>query len=431
MRQTATFPVPTQFREKLNQWLADYSPACVLDSNSHTGQSYPEGIEYDLLAAAGEVASIAPNQEPFVALNRFHQSQKDWLFGYFSYDLKNHIEALTSDNKDVIRAPEMQFFCPETVLFVKEGTLTIASLLKEPALIFKEIDQAVAKTDALQLSVKPYPRISHAQYIRALIGLKHHIQIGDIYEVNFCQEFLADVNIAAPLKLWNNLVAHSPTPFSAYFQYNHIHVMCASPERYLKKTGDQLISQPIKGTAKRGSTAEEDELIKKELQSSIKERAENIMIVDLVRNDLSKVATKNSVQVNELCGIYTFPQVHQQISTVSAQMKKNLPLSEAFKSTFPMGSMTGAPKVRAMELIEQYESYKRGLYSGAVGYITPEGDFDFNVIIRSMIYNSKTEQLSFSVGGAITSKSNPEEEYEESLLKAKAIREVLSLLDKH
>ena len=431
MRQTATFTVPTQFRVKLNQWLENHSPVCVLDSNTHTGQCYPEGIEYDLIAAAGEIASIAPNQQPFEALDAFHEAQKDWLFGYFSYDLKNHLEALTSEKEDVIQAPEMQFFCPETVIFVKEGSLTIASLGKEPELVFKEIDQTIVHTDALQLSVKPHPRISHAQYIRALLSLKHHIQIGDIYEVNFCQEFLADVNISAPLKLWNNLIEHSPTPFSAYFQYNHIHLMCASPERYLKKIGDQLLSQPIKGTAKRGSTADEDELIKKELQSSVKERAENVMIVDLVRNDLSKVASKNSVQVNELCGIYTFPQVHQQISTVSAQMKKNLPLSDAFKSTFPMGSMTGAPKVRAMELIEQYESYKRGLYSGAVGYITPEGDFDFNVIIRSMIYNSSAEQLSFSVGGAITSKSNPEHEYEESLLKAKAIREVLSRLDKH
>jgi para-aminobenzoate synthetase component 1 len=202
-------------------------------------------------------------------------------------------------------------------------------------------------------------------------------------------------------------------------------LLSASPERFIKKVGKKIISQPIKGTARRGANEEEDKQIKHHLFNDPKERAENIMIVDLVRNDLSRTADKGSVIVEELCGIYTFPQVHQMISTVVSELREDVHFIEAIRQCFPMGSMTGAPKVRAMKLIEKYESTKRGLFSGAVGYITPEGDFDFNVVIRSILYNARNHYLSFMVGGAITMQAEAEKEYEECMLKAKAIMRVL------
>ena len=198
-------------------------------------------------------------------------------------------------------------------------------------------------------------------------------------------------------------------------------IFSGSPERFLKKVGSKLISEPIKGTAKRGLTKTEDEELIKSLVSDPKERAENVMIVDLVRNDLSKIATKNSVQVEELCQIYSFETVHQMISRISCDIKESASFTEIIKATFPMGSMTGVPKIRAMELIEEHESFKRGVYSGSIGYIKPNGDFDFNVVIRSLVYNRKNNYLSCSVGGAITIQSDPEKEYEECLIKVKRI----------
>lgn len=210
-----------------------------------------------------------------------------------------------------------------------------------------------------------------------------------------------------------------------FLKLNDKYLMSASPERYIKKEGTKIISQPIKGTAKREDDFILDSILKNNLVTDQKERSENVMIVDLVRNDLSQTATKGSVKVEELCKIYTFDQVHQMISTVTSQVAENTHPIDIIKSTFPMGSMTGAPKISAMKIIETLEETKRGLYSGAVGYISPSGDFDFNVVIRSILYNASNKYVSYSVGGAITAKSDPLNEYEECLLKAKAMRTVL------
>ena len=252
-----------------------------------------------------------------------------------------------------------------------------------------------------------------------------HIHRGDIYEANFCQEFYADDTILNPLETYNHLNSISKPPFATFLKLYDKYVLSASPERYIKKKGDKLISQPIKGTAKRSLDLEEDKLLKKALKNDDKERSENIMIVDLVRNDLSKTARKGSVKVKELCQVYTFEQVHQMISTVVSKIKKNVHPIDVLKTTFPLGSMTGVPKISAMRIIEDLEETKRGFYSGSVGYITPKGDFDFNVIIRSILYNATQKYVSYSVGGAITAKSNPLKEYEECLIKAKAMREAL------
>ena len=203
-------------------------------------------------------------------------------------------------------------------------------------------------------------------------------------------------------------------------------MLSASPERYIKKEDDLIISQPINGTAKRFLDPIEDEKSKSQLAFDPKERAENIMVTDLVRNDLSRTAQKGSVKVEELCVIYSFEQVHQMISTITSKLDRQYAGVDVIKTTFPMGSMTGTPKVSVMKIIEELEETKRGLYSGAVGYFTPNGDLDFNVVIRSILYNQENKYASFSVGSAITSLSIPEKEYEECLIKANAMREVLS-----
>ena len=253
-----------------------------------------------------------------------------------------------------------------------------------------------------------------------------HIHKGDMYEANFCMEFFAENAIINPLEKFQKLNKISKAPFSVFFKNNKQFLLSASPERYLKKAGDKIISQPIKGTSKRFSDMNQDEESKQNLENDAKERAENIMITDLVRNDLSHTAQKGSVKVMELCKIYSFLQVHQMISTVTSKLDPQYSPIDVLKTTFPMGSMTGAPKISVMKIIENLEETKRGLYSGAVGYFTPEGDFDFNVVIRSILYNQENKYVSFSVGSAITAQSVPEKEYEECLLKAKAMSEVLS-----
>lgn len=273
--------------------------------------------------------------------------------------------------------------------------------------------------------IKIKQRISKEKYFEKVSKMLDHIHRGDIYEANFCMEFYAENALIEPLDIYQKLNAISKPPFASFFKNDKQYLMSASPERYLKKLETKVISQPIKGTSKRFDNLEMDKNSKSELLENPKERSENIMIVDLVRNDLSKTATKDSVKVEELCGIYTFKQVHQMISTVVSNVEHTTSPTEIIKTTFPMGSMTGAPKISAMNIIENLEETKRGLYSGAVGYFAPNGDFDFNVVIRSILYNAKNQYLSFSVGSAITSLSEPEKEYEECLLKAKAMFEVL------
>jgi len=243
--------------------------------------------------------------------------------------------------------------------------------------------------------------------------------------MSFCQEFRWENVALEPLLAFQALLEKTNAPYSCYFQFQGKHLLCASPESYLEKNGRSLISRPIKGTRKRHGNPDLDLAMKKELEQDPKERAENIMICDLVRNDLSKVALRNSVQVDELCKVYSFDTVHQMISSISCKISPELPLTEVFKASFPMGSMTGAPKLRAMELIESHEDFKRGWFSGSLGYISPDGDMKSNVVIRSILYDEVAHKASVAAGGAITSLSDPEAEHEESLLKAEALKEII------
>ncbi len=407
------------------EWSTNYTDVLWLDSNGHK-DSYGS---FDSILAVSKTSDQVIRT---VDEARKHIGEtKDWFFGFLSYDLKNDIENLSSNNFDGLDFPEIHFFQPSKIIQVKDGEIIFSYLeacaeeIEEDCVKIKTIADIGRSKIELNQSVHIKMRIHKDAYFDKLNRLLGHIHRGDIYEANFCQEFYSENTGIDPLGTYRKLNAISKPPFAAFLRYDDKYLLCASPERYLKKTNQTVISQPIKGTAPRGKNQTEDELFKNQLEHDEKERAENIMITDLVRNDLSKSALKGSVEVKELCKVYAFEQVHQMISTVISKVPKDKKPFELIQETFPMGSMTGAPKVSAMKIIEALEETKRGLYSGAVGYFDPNGNFDFNVVIRSILYNEKAKYVSFSVGSAITAKSNPEKEYQECLLKAKAMRSVL------
>lgn len=407
------------FKQKAMQWAASFEICCCLDSNQYQDPY----SNYDWLIAVNAVQELKTSAgQAFEQLQDFYQKQQTWMFGLLSYELKNEIERLNSRHSDQLDFPDLFFFVPQYLIAIKGNKIEV---LKGDTSIITKINSLELKAKAKPLSLKIESRINKASYLATVQQLQAHIKRGDIYEVNFCQEFFAQHANIDPLAVYNELNSISPTPFSGFFKIYQQYILSATPERFLCKRAMRLISQPIKGTAKRSTDPETDEKIKVALKESIKEQAENVMIVDLVRNDLTKSAVAGSVRVDELFGIYSFPQVHQMISTISCSLKPDLHFIAAIKNTFPMGSMTGAPKIRAMELIDQYESSKRGAFSGSMGCISPQGDFDFNVIIRSILYRADKQYLSFQVGGAITYAADAEAEYEECLLKAAAIRKVL------
>jgi len=413
------------FKEQLLSWAQQFREVVFLDSNS-----YPQQYSgFDCILAVDAFTSLKTDYyNAFEDLKQYQQNTKDWLFGYLSYDLKNDIENLQSNNFDGLNFPDLFFFQPKKVFILKGNELEIQYLMlcdDELEEDFNEIVESQKSKVESQETIIIQQRISKELYVEKVNQMLHHIHIGDMYEANFCMEFYAKNAIINPLEKFQKLNEISQAPFSVFFKNYKQYLLSASPERYLKKVGDKIISQPIKGTSKRFTDPIQDEQSKDILVSDAKERAENIMITDLVRNDLSHTAQKGSVEVAELCGIYSFLQVHQMISTITSKLDSKFSAIDVLKTTFPMGSMTGAPKISVMEIVEKIEETKRGLYSGAVGYFTPEGDFDFNVVIRSILYNQENKYVSFSVGSAITSLSIPEKEYEECLLKAKAMHEVL------
>ena len=434
-RTTRTYSIKSisNLNEKLLQWAQQYETAVWLDSNHHN-QGY---TSLHSILAVDEFTSIQKDVvNAFEKLKEYQSITQDYLFGYLSYDVKNATENLTSTNSDGLGFAELFFFQPQKILFVKNNSIEFQYLTMVDdeidtdfeAICTQEIKQKNTASTRLENggNIVIKPRIQKQDYLFKVGEILEHIHKGDIYEANFCQEFYAENTRINPLDIYEDLNTISEAPFATFLKIDNQYLLCASPERYLKKEGAKIISQPIKGTAKRLVDLQEDQKTATALSKDIKERSENIMIVDLVRNDLSKSAKKGSVRVEELCKVSSFKQVHQMISTVVSELKDDVHLVDVIKDTFPMGSMTGAPKISAMKIIETIEETKRGLYSGTVGYFTPMGNFDFNVVIRSILYDSEKKYLSFSVGSAITAKSTPEKEYEECLLKAKAMQFVLT-----
>jgi para-aminobenzoate synthetase component 1 len=428
MRQSATF-IPadsSKFKTKLLYWASTHEVFAFLDSHGHAPHLVGKGPE--LLVAAGVVSAIScPAGEAFGALEKFQSKTRDWLFGGFGYGLKNETEQLSSRHQDRIGFPDLFFFQPVAVIKVAGAHVEIQVCGHSPESIFAAIEEQVIPVppQTVQANIGLKPRIPKSDYLNIVGQIKEHIAAGDVYEMNFCQEFYAENARINVLDTWAKLSELSHAPMSAYLRWYSRHLLCASPERFIKKEGHKLISQPIKGTRPR--IPGQDEILRSELANSEKDQAENVMIVDLVRNDLARTCVPGTVKVEELFGIHSFETVHQMISTVTGVLRPEVQGIDAIRHSFPPGSMTGAPKVMAMQLIEQYESSKRGLYSGAVGYFDPQGNFDFNVVIRSILYDAARSYVSFQVGGAIVYDSVPEEEYQECLVKAKAMFRALGV----
>lgn len=421
----STFPIVDfeMVKIKMLNWANRFNIFCFLDNQHYSMLPH----SHECLLAAGSSDIYWPLKgKALLHLQDWLDHDKGWIFGHLGYDLKNEIELLSSKNPDAVLFPDMVFFRPKIVIQLNDKEIIIESSL-DPELIFNEIICEDYETQYGKKGIEIKSRIEKEEYVAIINKLKEHIQRGDCYEINFCMEFYAHRAYIDPVHVYQKLSQYSPNPFSAFYKLDDKFLICASPERYLKKEGNKILSQPIKGTAVRHINNEEaDRKNKTALLQSAKEKAENVMVVDLVRNDLSKICDEGTVRVDELFGVYSFPQVHQMISTISGQMKKNISFSDIIRATFPMGSMTGAPKKRVMELIEKYEKTKRGIFSGAVGYINPDGDFDFNVVIRSIMYNQSEEYLSFQAGSGITFQCNAEDEWEECLSKVSSIKKLLT-----
>lgn len=380
----------------------------------HNEISYPYGGFRELLAI-GSKRIIHGDSISFDALAKTAREQ--WLFGYLGYDLKNELHRLTSSNQDHLGFPDLYFFEPEYLIEIIDNKAHVICGDE------KVLELINAHTFVQRNSVfrQAKPEFDKSTYVKTVEQLIEHIIAGDFYEINFCQGFYGDFENAALVSLYLRLNELSPKPFSCLQKLDGHAIICASPERFLKKEGRKLISQPIKGTRPRGLDPVEDERLKVELRNDEKELAENMMIVDLVRNDLARSAKAGSVKVEEMFGIYSFEHVHQMISTITAEMKADISACDAIRYAFPMGSMTGAPKRKVMELTDVYERSKRGAFSGAAGYFSPDENFDFNVLIRSLFLDLKSKQYGFHVGSAITYDAKAENEYEECFIKAKAL----------
>jgi len=412
----------SDFESKALAWAQQFEQVCYLQSNGY--QDEFSSIEAVLAVEAAYI--FESNTNTFENLEIFKTKHpKQWMFGFFGYDLKNEIEDLSTSFPNPLKFPDCYFFIPKTLLKFSNGTVEIEAY--SPEIIFNAILDFSSDTETHVPSskIEIQNRLSKEEYFDAFEHMISHIRRGDIYEVNLCQEFYADNTKINPLKVYQKLNSISPTPFSTFFKLNYKFILSASPERFLAKRKNTLISQPIKGTAPRGKSVKEDQEYIEQLRNNPKEIAENVMIVDLVRNDMTRSALPGTVAADRKLEVHSFKQVHQLISTITCTISEQINEVEAIKNIFPPGSMTGAPKISAMKLCDRYENSRRGVYSGTVGYFSPSGDFDFNVIIRTILYNQTQQYLSFHTGGAITIDAEAEKEYNECLLKASAIIQTL------
>ncbi len=406
---------------KMLNWANQFNIFCLLDNNHYSF----EDASFEFILAAGCVRAYNFNgEDDLKALQKFHDQNPSWLFGHLGYNAAGN-SYIKNKHADV-NFGDGFFFEPETIIKLSGNKIEVLKSNKNAEILITEIENTEIVSFNESFSLKIKQTIDKTQYLAAIKKLKGHIKRGDCYEVNFCQQFAIKNAVINPVYVYGKLSELSPAPFGALYKLNNNYCLCASPERFLQKKGMKLISQPIKGTSKRDIDPIKDESNKKHLTTSLKEKSENVMVVDLVRNDMSMVCEKGSVNVRELFAVYSFPQVHQMISTIEGTLSSEKKFTEAIEACFPMGSMTGAPKKRVMEIIENYELSARGLFSGSIGYITPSGDFDFNVVIRSVFYNEQSKEISFFAGSGITFYSEPEKEYEECMLKADAIINILT-----
>lgn len=394
-------------------WANRFNIFCFLDSQHYT-DAYSR---FDCLLAVDARAVFKAGENAFQEIDGFLH-KKEWVFGHVSYELKNEFFPYPGVSVNRRGFPEFFFFQPLYVIAVKGNVVMIDG--PDPGLIFQTISETGIENQKQSAAFSLKQELSREKYLSIIQKLKTHIQLGDCYEINFCQEFFAEDAVIDPLSVFLSLSRISPAPFAGFYRVDDQYLISASPERFLCRRGNELVAQPMKGTLRRSGNPDEKQI----LHNDPKERSENVMIVDLMRNDLSQICERGSVKVEELFGVYTFPQVHQMVSTVKGMLKKDTGFYRVMEACYPMGSMTGAPKYKVMELIDRYESGPRGIFSGSLGYFH-NGDFDFNVVIRSLVYNAAEKYLSLKTGSGITIYSDPEKEWEECLVKAAGIKKVL------
>ncbi len=410
------------FKDKILFFSKSKENFILLDSNSKKN-------DYEFIFCYGKISELKSFDNSLDKLDNYIKQVDDWIFGFISYDLKDEIEGFNSKNLKYFDVPNLSFFQPSTI-WVFDGVELKALYFDEKELydIWNEINKIHISCDSIKSNpnVELKGRLSKEEYIKKVKNIKKRIKMGDTYELNFCFDFFNDNTKINPENTFKKLNKLTESPMSVYYKDHHLHVLSSSPERFIKRNKKTIISQPIKGTKKRGKNIDEDVFLINSLKNSIKEKSENHMIVDLVRNDFSRIAKKGSVKVTELSKINTYKNIHQMVSTVEAQIENDIFFSTILKSTFPMGSMTGAPKIKTMKIIDELEETSRGIYSGAIGYIDPNKNFDFNVVIRTIIYDDKLSKISVNVGSGITFKSDPKDEYEECLTKIDALKKSLS-----
>ena len=416
----AAFPATsgnwTRVKEQALDWAAAQSGAFVFLDSCGYQDRYGEW-EWVLASAANVSAATEEG-------TRFPPRQ--WLFGHILFDEPlDPAYAAYAHEEDGRGYGRTNFFTPDVVVGMRPGSESIAVFAHSPAETWEEIIATTVSPLAPLPSISFRPEMNREAYIQTVEALREHIAAGDCYEINLCNKRVAVEPVQLnPLSAYRRHRAASPSPFSALAKQDGVYTICASPERFLCGWESRLISQPMKGTIRRGRSKADDEDMIAALHSSAKERAENVMIVDLVRSDLARYCEPGSVTVEELFGIQTFPAVHQMVSTVSGRLRAESGWQDAVRAAFPMGSMTGAPKEMVMRLIRRYEQAPRGRFSGSIGYVTPDGDFDFNVVIRSLFYDERDGSLWYSTGGAITWASDAVAEWEETVLKGSAIEKL-------
>jgi para-aminobenzoate synthetase component I len=406
------------FKIKMLNWCQQFSIFCLLDNHHY---DFEEPAFECMLAAGCKRSFTFTSTNSFAELQHFFDQKPSWLFGHLGYNAAQN--AYYNNPKKNIDFGDGFLFEPEIIIkLTAKNVIIFCDADKNAADIFQAIKNEKVFPGSLRSTSPPAPCISKEKYIDAVKKLQQHIKAGDCYEINYCLNFSADHVQIFPTNIYQKLTSLSPNPFGAFYKLNDKYCFCASPERFLKKTGNKIISQPIKGTSRRDHLHKENDAANKAgLQKSEKEKSENVMIVDLVRNDLSIVAETGTVKVKELFGLYSFPQVHQMISTVECILAADKSFTDALLACYPPGSMTGAPKKKVMELIEIYEPVARDLFSGSIGYITPDADFDFNVVIRSIFYDETKKEIDLFAGSGITFYADAANEYDECMAKAEPL----------
>ena len=410
-----------------------------------------------ILTRGAEKSSLSGN--PFDVVNHFLEVYRldpcsspvpfiGGAVGYFSYDLCHFIERLPSTTVDDLKLPECYLGFYDLVLAFDnlQGKAYVISTgfpelreterMERASKRLKEVKNKLADASSSGTEAPFTPTsfsieqvtlkggFTHKEYVDAVEKARQYIIAGDIFEVNLSQRFEAELSIT-PYELYKRLRHINPAPFACYLNFDEVSVVSAAPERFLRIRGDWVETRPIKGTRPRGKTPEEDKALANELLSSVKDRAENIMIVDLERNDLGRVCRFGTVKVTELTILEMFPTVFHLTSTVEGRLREGKNCIDLLKATFPGGSITGAPKVRAMEIIDELEPTKRSVYTGNIGYLSFNGDLDLNIAIRTFLV--KGRKAYFQVGGAVVYDSDPEAEYQETLDKGRALINALSM----